>query len=222
MTSKNRNIATHSKQVCPDILRWLPHKWELFLGNYKIIKHFKKLVRKIRNLAETGSLIDLNRLCFLLYGLSRSGKTAMVKFLVRCLICDLLDAERLNPCDGTCKSCKQQPELAGLEGLWADIRANEAGKRLAVHFVTVDCTQIETPEQLRARLMTINSWDGIRILYFDEVHRLIRRGMDEMLLKAVEEKNAIWFFSTAKPEGLEDMFQNRLLRNYLRTDLAVL
>jgi hypothetical protein len=36
--------------------------------------------------------------------------------------------------------------------------------------------------------------------------------MDEMLLKAVEEKEAIWFFSTAKPEGLEDMFQNRLLK----------
>jgi hypothetical protein len=87
-----------------------------------------------------------------------------------------------------------------------------------LHFAVIDCTLIHTPEQLRNHLIEMgNNCEGIRIFYFDEVHRLVRHGMDEMLLKAVEDKQAVWFFSTAKPEGLEDMFQNRLLK--LATEL---
>jgi DNA polymerase III gamma/tau subunit len=158
---------------------------------------------------------DFSRLCFLLFGPSRSGKTALVKFLVRCITCKKLDAATLDPCDGSCEACKQQPELFGLEGINSYFLVD--GREIPVHFAIVDCTMIHTPEQLREKLVTLANYQGLRIFFFDEVHRLIKRGMDEMLLKAVEEKNYLWLFSTAKPGGLEDMFQNRLLK--LKTEL---
>lgn len=198
--------------IRPDILRWIPPRWDLFMGNERIIRHFKRLVKKIRRMAEGGNMVDLNKLCFLLVGDSRSGKTALIKTLVRCLVCRQFDPVTLNHCSGTCPACRQSPEESGLAGVHANILATSEVE-VPVHFVVFDCTMIHTPEQLRNHLISVsNNYEGIRIFYFDEVHRLIRQGMDEMLLKAVEEKQAIWFFSTAKPEGLEDMFQNRLLK----------
>lgn len=201
--------------IRPDILRWIPGKWEHFAGNYRIIRHFKKLLKKLRGMTRGVKVIDHNRLCFLLTGKSRTGKTALVKFLARCVVCKQLDPETLNPCDGTCPTCAERPEQCGLSGLNAVIHAYGVDGRetIPVHFVVVDCTLIRSPDELRDLLATTSSgFEGIRIFYFDEVHRLISRGMDEMLLKAVEEKQAVWFFSTAKPQGLEDMFKNRLIK----------
>jgi hypothetical protein len=203
-----------AKKVRPDILRWLPPRWELFLGNYRIIRHFKRLVKQLRTMLTNGAIGDLNRLCFLLFGPSRSGKTAMIKFLVRCVTCENLDSATLNPCDGSCETCRRKPELFGLNGIYSELRVHgcNGDESIPVHFAVVDCTMIHAPEQLRNQLISLTNYDGIRVYYFDEVHRLVRHGMDEMLLKAVEEKNFLWFFSTAKPGGLEDMFQNRLLK----------
>ena len=53
---------------------------------------------------------------------------------------------------------------------------------------------------------------GLRISYFDEVHRLKFRSMDQVLLNAVQDTNDLWLFSTAKPELLEQMFLNRLIK----------
>ena len=202
------------RAIRPDILRWLPSRWEDFIGNYRLVRHFKKLLKKTRRMVGGGGIIDLNQLCFLLTGDSRSGKTALVKFLVRCIVCRELD-ESLNPCPGTCPACSQRPAQCGLSGLNSTLLAFDAeGKEVVpVHFAVIDCTLIQTPEQLRGHLVAMSdTYDGIRVFYFDEVHRLVRNGMDEMLLKAVEDKQALWFFSTAKPGGLEDMFRNRLLK----------
>lgn len=203
-------IVEKPAKVCPDILRWQPSRWDLFLGNKRIIKQFQRMVKKIRSIINGGVKEDFSRLCFLLFGPSRSGKTALVKFLVRCITCKSVDATTLNPCDGNCPTCRQRPELCGLEGLFSYLEAE--GRQIAIHFAIVDCTMIHTPEQLRDKLMSLASYTGLWIFYFDEVHRLVHRGMDEMLLKAVEDKNYLWLFSTAKPGGLEDMFQNRLLK----------
>lgn len=206
--------------VRPDILRWIPDRWDLFLGNYSISRRFKKLVRKVRGMVENKTLVDLNKLCFLLTGESRSGKTAMVKFLIRCIACKEFDDDTLNPCSGTCTTCRQRPELAGLEGLYAEVEAYgpDGRERLPLHFSLIDCTKIYTPDQLRDHLVRLGSvYNGIRVFYLDEVHRLVHRGMDEMLLKTVEEVEAIWFFSTAIPDDLEDMFKNRMLK--LATEL---
>jgi hypothetical protein len=95
--SNSRPVRT----VRPDILRWLPSRWGDFIGNYRLIRHFKKLLKKIRRMVIVGGVVDLNQLCFLLTGDSRSGKTAMVKFLVRCIVCREFDETTLNPCPGT-------------------------------------------------------------------------------------------------------------------------
>jgi hypothetical protein len=198
----------------PDILSWLPARWELFLGNYRAIKHFQRLVRRLRKAIASGDLTGLKNLSFLMTGESRSGKTALVKFLIRSIICKEFDEASLNPCAGGCAACRHRPESFGLAGLHS-YHATDGpnGSDVPVHFSVIDCTTLHTPDELRQRLWAL-SWDfdGIRILYFDEVHRLVHRGMDEMLLKAMEERQALWFFSTAKPEGLEDMFKNRCLK----------
>jgi len=212
--------STTSRIIRPDILRWLPSRWEEFIGNYRLIRHFKNLLKKIRRMTRDGDVIDRNQLCFLLTGESRSGKTALVKFLVRCIVCRELDESTLNPCPGTCPACAQKPAQCGLSGLNSTLIAHDADgtETVPIHFAVIDCTLIHTPEQLRNRLVEMSEdCNGIRIFYFDEVHRLIRHGMDEMLLKAVEDKQAVWFFSTAKPKDLEDMFKNRLLK--LATEL---
>jgi DNA polymerase III gamma/tau subunit len=206
-----------SQKKVPDILRFRPGRWDLFIGNARLKRHFRKLIRRLREEYRiTGQIPDINRLCFLITGESRSGKTALVRLFVRCLSCQQLDEETLDPCDGTCSTCRQQAETHGLEGLFSTIAIDQ--NKLPVHFSVVDCTKIHSPDQLRDHLIRVNDWqEGLRVCYFDEIHRLVHRGMDEMLLKEVEEKNFLWLFSTAKPQQLEDMFLNRLIK--LKTQL---
>jgi len=203
----------------PSILAWLPQRWEHFVGNKRAISVFKKLVKKLRaaKFADRGAIFA--GASFLFSGLSRTGKTALVKHLVRCIVCDCFDEATLNPCDGTCRMCSHRPELAGLTGLFSQLTYGQSeSQMIPVHLSMIDCTMIQTPNELRDHLWTLGAeHDGIRIFYFDEVHRLIKRQMDEMLLKTIEEKQALWFFSTAEPEGLEQMFKNRLLK--LSTEL---
>ena len=111
--SKVLSDMARLQKLCPDILRWQPKRWEQFLANKRIIKTFRRIVERVRRIIYEGSKEDFHRLCFLLFGPSRSGKTALVKFLVRCITCKHLDPVTLNPCDGTCNTCKQQPELCG-------------------------------------------------------------------------------------------------------------
>ena len=160
--------------------------------------------------------MDLNRLCFLLVGPSRSGKTALVKFFLRCLACERLDPITLNPCDRTCWTCKLRPETSDHGGLFVTLRAIDTGATgPEVHFLHIDCTKIRTAVDLDDRLNSFSettALDGIIVAYLDEVHRLVNRSMDETLLKAIEEKPFLWILSTAKPGPLEDMLQKRLLK----------
>jgi DNA polymerase III delta prime subunit len=216
----NERSAVAEPLARPDIMRWLPAKWEFFLGNHQIIKQFRRLVKKVRRMAESGEMGDNNNPNFLLTGPSRSGKTALVKFLMRCIACQQFDPRTLNPCDGRCPTCRERPETVGLEGLFAYHAAIVAGgdEQIPIHLSVIDCSKILTPSDFRAKLDDIGlDYQGIRIIYLDEVHRLVSRSMDEMLLKTVEERRAIWLFSTAKPGDLEDMFTNRVLK--LQTEL---
>lgn len=196
----------------PNPLRLPLTRWDQILGNRKLKRTLQGLVRRIRSeMRQTGTVSDAGRLCLLLTGPSRSGKTATVNLCLRSLTCQKLDEETLDPCDGTCPTCRQRPEIFGLEGLYALAEAQDS--RTQVNVSVVDCTKIDSPSQLRERLTEIGYLrDGLQVCCFDEVHRLVSRGMDEMLLKEVEEKNFLWIFSTAKPEQLEDMFLNRLIK----------
>jgi hypothetical protein len=192
------------------ILNWQPSRWDLFLGNKSIIKQFRQVLRKIRRSVDEGSKKEFGRLAFMIYGPSRSGKTAVIRFLIRCILCKLFDAATLSPCDGTCRVCREGPEELGLAGVetYNVFLATE----FPIHVSIVDCTRINTPAELEAKLVCLKDYDGLRISYFDEVHRLKARGMDQMLLNAVQDNNDLWLFSTAKPELLEQMFLNRLIK----------
>lgn len=201
------------KNVRPDILRWLPSKWDHIIGNRTLKTFFKKLLRRLRKVTEPGQLPDLNRLAMLLVGNSRSGKSSMIKFFLRCLICEEWDAETMNPCDGGCRTCRQKFDLFGLEGFDVEFYTPEGTRR--VKLAIVDCPKISGPSELRDKLNTTchdTDPDEFRVMYFDEVHRLVDRQMDHMLLTAIEDRNFIWIFATAKPENLDEMFLNRLVK----------
>lgn len=197
----------------PDILRWQPLTWEDIIGNRRPKRYFQKMLRSIRRHIREGRVHGLNQLSFLLTGASRSGKTSMITFFLRCVSCLRLDEETLNPCDGRCENCRSEGyRLDGNYGIF--IRSTmTCQQRVQAHIQLIDATMIEGPSDLRERVRELSDFKGeIRIVYVDETHRLARREMDEILLKAVEQKSYIWIFSTAKPEGLEDMFLNRLIK----------
>ena len=200
----------------PDILRWIPSTWDHFLGNLRLKRFLQRLLRSVRESVRKGRVRDLNKLCFLLAGLSRSGKTSMISFFVRCLVCRILDEMTLNPCDGVCENCRGKPWLYdGHAGIFSQA---EGDGGVHVHFQVIDAAMIEGPSHLREKVRELHDFGGdVRVVYIDEVHRLVRREMDEILLKAIEQKGLIWIFSTAKPAGLEDMFLNRLIK--VSTDL---
>ncbi|MBL8822271.1 MAG: hypothetical protein JNJ77_06745 [Planctomycetia bacterium] len=206
-----------SKKTPPDILRWLPDRWDQFIGNRQLKRYLQKLLVKLRKeFRRTGKIPEVSRLCFLVTGESRSGKTSLIKHFVRSLTCSDFNDETMEPCKRTCIACRERPEKYGLHGLFATAAIGPGN--MPVHLMVVDCTKLQTPDQLRKVLIDAGDWDdGLRVFYFDEVHRLIHKQMEEMLLKEVEEKNFLWFFSTAKPQNLEDMFLNRLLK--LKTEL---
>jgi Holliday junction resolvasome RuvABC ATP-dependent DNA helicase subunit len=202
-----------------DIPRWVPQNWEQFIGIQRAVRRFKGVVKNLRRLIATGSAehssLPMNCPNLLLTGPSRSGKTAMVKLLIRCLICKEFDAVTLSPCQKSCRACMYEPELVGNEGLFAEGLAYGANGRtqIPVQLHIVDCTKIKSREDLDSKIGKLGAENqGLRIYYFDEVHRLITRAMDEMLLKAVDDIPGLWILSTAKPAGLEDMLLNRFVK----------
>lgn len=209
----NANQVAPERRARPDILRWIPPTWDHFAGNRRLKRFLMKLLRSARRHVREGRVHDLNRLCFVLTGESRSGKTAMVTFFVRCLACLSLDEETLNPCNGQCENCRSNAcVLDGNYGIFSLVNSPD-GHRGHVHYQLIDATMVEGPSDLRDRVRELRDFDeDVRVVYIDETHRLVRREMDEILLKAIEQKGYIWIFSTAKPDGLEDMFLNRLIK----------
>jgi hypothetical protein len=185
--------------------------WESFIGNAKLKAWLQRLSGLIRQSAMSGLPLNINSR-WLIVGPSRSGKTAMVQFFIRCVFCQKFDETSGNPCDGSCETCLDNVNHYGLVGLHAVLQQINSGRSIPVHAIVIDCTRIHTPNQLQDALDSIGETsDGIRIIYCDEVHRLVFKSMDEKLLTKTEQTNAIWMFSTAKPDGLEDMFVKRLL-----------
>lgn len=198
---------------CPDVQRWIPPVWNQFLANYRAKKLFHNLVTNLRLQIANGQISACNRYSLLFAGPSRTGKTAMVKFFVRCLLCDNMADNGIDPCDGSCQTCRENNERFGLYGVFAIDRQMTRGTKTEVHFAPIDCTLISSPTELKDKIGDIDeTTDGITVVYLDEVHRLVSRSMDEILLKAVEEKPFFWILSTAVTDKLDIMLKNRLLK----------
>lgn len=190
-----------------DIKRWIPTKWEDVVGNRNIMEHFQDILRaSLDN--------EFNGLNTLITGSSRSGKTAIVKLFARCLYCGQLDRKTLNPCQFECENCRQDVGRFGLQGI--DVFVQERN----VHYLPLDCAAI-TEVELRDKLTDLRDYSGFRIAFMDEAHRLVRRCMDEQLLKPVEERaNTMWIVASAHTAELEAMFKKRFVR--LQTELPTI
>ncbi len=180
-----------------EIERWVPQRFDQIVGCETAKEHFQELL--------LGSEIGGNTL---IIGPSGSGKTACVKTYVRSLMCANRDAVTASSC-GNCSSCcgfDQRYEEAGLFAEFQD--RSWARGRLPVHFFPLNCGEI-SKRGLKRLFRKLESFQGHRVVFLDEVHRLRRDHLDEMLLVPLRELKAMFVGATAKPEELDEMFRNR-------------
>ncbi len=98
------------QQASVDVDRWIPKRWDEVAGNQELVEHYQDILRDFVEEGEGG----MNTMVL---GKSRTGKTSTTKLFVKCLLCQQLDSDTLNPCGGVCDYCKANPRLWGLSGL---------------------------------------------------------------------------------------------------------
>lgn len=204
-----------------DIERWTAPRWDQVVGNQELKEYFYDTIWCVHQESHRSGFN------MLLTGDSRGGKTSGITLGIKALGCSHLDYETFNPC-GYCANCKAKVGLYGNDGWenWVDVSEDEEAAKKSVRFLylPVDCTRLNEAEIDRV-IEKVRVDDGnLKIIYLDEVHRLVRRGLDEQLLKPLETCEAIWIASSAyvkkedrddgnedgrKQDSLEKMFQNR-------------
>lgn len=204
-----------------DIERWVPSHWNQIIGNQNLKEFMWDMIWCVR---KEGHRSGFNTL---LTGNSRGGKTSGVTLGIKALGCANLDFETFNPC-GYCYNCKAKTAQYGNGGWenWVDIFGDEEEAKKSVRFlyIPLDCTRLNERD-IDEVIAKVRLDDGnLKIIYLDEVHRLVRRGLDEQLLRPLENCEAIWIASSAyvkkedreegigegrKQNSLEVMFQNR-------------
>jgi hypothetical protein len=180
------------------IERWMPKFWQDIIGNGELKEHLRNILRA----ASVGSNRGLNTLT---WGASRAGKTATMRFFGQCLLCRELDPASLNPC-GTCARCSTRGDVIyGARGLETE------NAQYWRHVAIVDCTVVNEG-YIRELLAELGEYDGLRMIYLDEVHRLSRHFMDERLLKPLEDREYMWAASAITLKDLDTAFKNRFIK----------
>ena len=78
-------------------------------------------------------------------------------------------------------------------------------------YIPIDCSRVKNGADLEAKLfLDILDPAVPRICFLDEVHCLQAKAIEEVLLKPLEENEAIWILATAKPELLDPMLVGRV------------
>jgi len=190
-----------------------PSTWDDIVGNYKFKKLCQNIVYQVR-VKESREAIKM-----LSTGESRGGKTSLIEFTIKTLLCCNLDLSNPVAC-GRCTNCNSRFYKTGT-GDWSsfvdfcDSSNNKTPVRF--HFHLVDCARVGTHE-IEDLLDELRSdADELRIVYLDEVHRLAKQSLDERFLKPLDSYKVIWFASSAMvkqsaneaPQKLDKMFQNR-------------
>jgi replication-associated recombination protein RarA len=179
-----------------EIEQWLPSSWSEIVGNRAAKSHFLNLARGLR-LAATHRGVNT-----LVYGPSRTGKTSLVKLFIRAAFCELTDPATIDPCSGNCPVCREEVERFGIDGIFAAVH------NLRHRCITIDCTRAAS-DDVRDAMIYTREQSGIRIVYLDELHSLTSRGLEDMLLKPIEERGLLWIASTKDLKGVEEAFLNR-------------
>lgn len=210
-----------NENATKNIEGWSASRWDQIVANQNVKEYWWDTIHCIR---QEGHRSGFN---MLLTGDSRGGKTSSIALGIKALGCFNLDLDTFNPC-GHCANCKAKVGQYGNDGWenWVDVFEDEETVKKAVRFLylPVDCTRL-TEAEIDKVIGKVRVDDGnIKIVYLDEVHRLVRRGLDEQLLKPLESYEAIWIASSAyvkkqdrensnedgrRQNSLEIMFQNR-------------
>lgn len=157
-----------------EIQRWYPSRWDQVAGNSALVTAWLDMLQ--------------NGPCNALFtGPHRTGKTRVISLGVQSLLCPAR-TPTLDPC-GICPSCKAVKEGRNAhKGLFSVM--TESG----YSFVPVDC-QTVTAEELRG-ILTEADLENLRtLIYLDEVAALGRRGIENSLLKPIDESPCIWIAS---------------------------
>jgi len=200
-------------QTNVDFERFRPRCWDDITGNEEIVEHLKSMLLGIRVRR------DFTGWNTLITGPSRSGKTSLIKWFIRCVLClNLADLENICPCY-KCLNCENDWDTFGSQE-WEniiDFISDTVKTPIRCSIYVVNCATT-TERELDDIVGKVRVDDGmVKIVYLDEVHRLSRRNLDERLLKPLEDTKAIWLATSAyvKKDKIDDsskldpMFQNR-------------
>lgn len=177
------------------IERWVPSHLDEVIGCTEARNHFRDILRN-----------DGRGVNTLLSGPSGSGKTSTVKAFTRSLMCPNRDSESGRPC-GKCDACRTFDVRYDDVGLFACCQGRTV-KGESMNFFPVNCGRV-TESELRKLLADRAQYEGLFLIYLDEVHRLIRRKMEHMLLVPLQEMDALWIASSAMTGELDRMFRRR-------------
>lgn len=181
-----------------DIERWTPTKWEHIVGNRELVEHFRGAINA--GGAPPNTLVT---------GPSRSGKTSNIKLAIRSMFCTGRDSKTLDPC-GMCSSCLNQTGHHDRRGIESQLETPESG--VAQHYWLVDCATIDERDLLSG-LRDHKFFSGVQVFYLDEFDQLKRRGIDRVLLRALEDHAFSWIASCVSVVDQEKTILNRFSCN---------
>lgn len=200
---------------CPDILQWIPATWDQVVGNRSAKRLFRSTLKSLRRqMAEPTE--HNGKMRILLTGPSQSGKSSLVELFGRSMMCRQLDPKTLDPCPRRCPYCQADFARRGLSD-WAHLKLGLDTwvlDGINPRFVPVDYTGIVERQDLRDVIDPLGKSLTNRevvVVFLDEVHRLVKRRIDEVLLRSVERMPFTWILVTAEPQELEQMFKNRFV-----------
>lgn len=179
-----------------EIERWVPADLSQVVGCTPLKAHFYEGLR-----------LDACGVNTFVEGQSGSGKTAAIKAFVRSLMCPDLDRSTFQTCK-ICDACRTFDVRYADQGLFTLSQPRVHGGREPLHFYPVNCGAV-SEAGLQEIIADRSQFSGKFLIYLDEAHRLVRRKMEHLLLKPLEELDALWIASTAQPDELDTMFHRR-------------
>jgi len=168
-----------------EIQRWYPERWDEVAGNTPVVQVWHDFLKH----GGTNMLFT---------GPSRTGKTRTTSLGIMAAMCPHISPEK-NPC-GACTTCRDL--MNARESLWG-IFSISAGSRKS--YFSVDCESV-TVEELKQLTKDAGreAESATTLIYLDEVAALGRRGIDTLMLKAIDETPAIWIASAIAVRKRDD------------------
>ncbi|MBX9655522.1 hypothetical protein K2Y11_18050 [bacterium] len=178
--------------------------WDDIIGNEDCKDYLKRIVRLIHQGgkdAEPGSL-PMNTYSAIISGSSRSGKSMMANFFIKCMLCKDFDLEALAPC-GTCFFCLKKAERRFWNNYLFTIDS-------VVSTYSIDGANFKEP-QMQETLRHIYQEDKHKVVFIDEFQKLVAANFaDQLLIPMQENPTTMWLLTTTSRAGMGQALLNRL------------